>query len=387
MPRAWTDDDAPFARDGMQAHERVKALVETLEVTKAGRQPGDDAMLCEQMRVGGASAMSYAMSIGARGDVDQGVESRDAGRGRGGDGRGRERVGEGVGAGESRGERGVARGGGIAGGRAGVHAGGDAARATSGEWIRGRGVRERVEGRGFGVESVGGGTNHGEVFPDAAPELVRDLSVLEIGAGCGVCGLVAARLGASRAVVTDGAPGALDAIRRSVVGLPEECARNASAAFFDFRDDQDVLNGTVSIEDARAGTGVDHWVHSRPHALKATTEACKLPVDETFDVVVATDVLYSDDHAGPLAASFIRRMKPSGRGFILNACRNGTLIAHFIQHLLAHGVAVRISAAERFDGEREFSQYEGVTYTAISQTPPRRGGTKARERSLNSHQP
>ena len=30
MPRAWTDDDAPFARDGMQAHERVKALVETL---------------------------------------------------------------------------------------------------------------------------------------------------------------------------------------------------------------------------------------------------------------------------------------------------------------------------------------------------------------------
>ena len=47
----------------------------------------------------------------------------------------------------------------------------------------------------------------------------------------GVCGLVAARLGASRAVVTDGAPGALDAIRRSVVGLPEECAKRVRRRF------------------------------------------------------------------------------------------------------------------------------------------------------------
>ena len=68
MPRAWTDDDAPFARDGMQAHERVKALVETLEVTKARDARRETTLaLCEQMRVGGASAMSYAMSIGARG--------------------------------------------------------------------------------------------------------------------------------------------------------------------------------------------------------------------------------------------------------------------------------------------------------------------------------
>ena len=47
-------------------------------------------------------------------------------------------------------------------------------------------MRERVEGRGFGVESVGAGQIMARCF-DAAPELVRDLSVLEIGAGCGVC--------------------------------------------------------------------------------------------------------------------------------------------------------------------------------------------------------
>ncbi len=359
MPRAWTDDDAPFARDGMQAHERVKALVETLEVTKARDARRETTLaLCEQMRVGGASAMSYAMSIGARGMLIKALNLAM----REGDEEAMDAVGNALGKASRPANREAsvelrAVAGSQVGARASMPAGTLRVRLpVSGFEV---GVCESEwKDAGLAWRVWGAGQIMARCF-DAAPELVRDLSVLEIGAGCGVCGLVAARLGASRAVVTDGAPGALDAIRRSVVGLPEECARNASAAFFDFRDDQDVLNGTVSIEDARAGTGVDHWVHSRPHALKATTEACKLPVDETFDVVVATDVLYSDDHAGPLAASFIRRMKPSGRGFILNACRNGTLIAHFIQHLLAHGIAVRISAAERFDGEREFSQYEG----------------------------
>jgi len=315
--------------------------------------------LCEQMRLGGASATSYAMTLGARGALIKALNRAM----REGDENVMDIVGNALGKASEPGNR-----------EASVEL-----RAVAGSQVGARAsappstlcVRLPVSGCEIGVcESDwkdaglawrvwGAGQVMARCF-DAAPELVKDVSVLEIGAGCGVCGLVAARLGASRAVITDGAPGALDAIRRSVEGLPEECARNASAAFFDFRDDEDVLNGTVSIEDARACKEVNHWVHSRPNALKSTIEACKLPVDETFDVVVATDVLYSDDHVGPLAASFIRRMKPSGRGFILNACRNGTLIAHFIQKLVPHGVAVRISALERFDGEEEFTgKYEG----------------------------
>jgi len=191
-------------------------------------------------------------------------------------------------------------------------------------------------------------------FMDAAPELVRDLDVLEVGAGCGLCGLTAARVGARRAVITDGAPGALAAIKRSAAELP-----NAQAAFLDFRDDADILDGVVSLEEARETNTARHWVHSRSASAKSAMEECKLPVDDEFDVVLATDVLYSEEHAGPLAASLARRIRPGGRGYILNACRHSGLLTDFAVSVLTRGMRVQISVSEQFDGEDTLTEYQG----------------------------
>ena len=194
---------------------------------------------------------------------------------------------------------------------------------------------------------------------DAAPELVRALDVLEIGAGCGLAGLTAARVGAKRVRITDGAPGAIDAIARSVSELPPECAATTEAMFLDFRDDDDILAGVVSLEEARASNEARHWVHARSAAHKSMIESCKLPVDDVFDVVLATDVLYSDEHAAPLAASLTRRIRPGGCGYILNACRHGGILADFAHALLSRGMRLQISAIERFDGEDDVKEYQG----------------------------
>ena len=194
---------------------------------------------------------------------------------------------------------------------------------------------------------------------DAAPELVRALDVLEIGAGCGLAGLTAARVGAKRVRITDGAPGAIDAIARSVSELPPECAATTKAMFLDFRDDDDILAGVFSLEQARASNEARHWVHARSAAHKSMIESCKLPVDDVFDVVLATDVLYSDEHAAPLAASLTRRIRPGGCGYILNVCRHGGILADFTHALLSRGMRLQISAIERFDGEDDVKEYQG----------------------------
>lgn len=189
---------------------------------------------------------------------------------------------------------------------------------------------------------------------DAAPALVRNLEVLEIGAGCGLCGIVAASLGAKRSTITDGAPGALAAIQRSAAELP-----NATAAFLDFRDDADIIDGIVSLDDARSSNEARHWVHSRSGSQRTVIEEYKLSVDAEYDVCIATDVLYSEEHSTPLAASLSRRIRPGGTGLVLNACRHAGLLSEFAIALLARGLRVQISVAERFKGEDDTQEYQG----------------------------
>lgn len=185
---------------------------------------------------------------------------------------------------------------------------------------------------------------------DAAPELTRGKSCLEIGSGCGFTALVAARAGASRVVISEGAPGALRAIRHSIADLlPEESART-SAAFLDFRDDEDILNGVVSLDEARTGEA-RHWVHNRKADAKLETTDNRVSVEDVFDVVLATDVIYTEEHVSPLAACLARRVAQTGTGYVMNACRHAGLLTHFITSVISHGMHVQVSAIERFEGE------------------------------------
>ena len=78
--------------------------------------------------------------------------------------------------------------------------------------------------------------------------------VLELGAGCGLCGLAAAAVGAREVVLTEGAPGALAALERSAADAvrvnPEATAR---VAFLDWRDDEAALDAACERADGDRG--------------------------------------------------------------------------------------------------------------------------------------
>ena len=56
----------------------------------------------------------------------------------------------------------------------------------------------------------------------AAPALVEGRRVLEIGSGCGLCGLLAAKLGACSVTLTDCVPSVLSNLEENVVHLPAQ---------------------------------------------------------------------------------------------------------------------------------------------------------------------
>jgi predicted nicotinamide N-methyase len=339
----------------MQAHERVRELCELLETTQAADARRSAALeLCEAMTRGGASAVSYADSLGAKTML---IKALNAGM-RDGDDEVMDVVGAALGKMSQMAKR-----------EAyvelrtvpGSQVGSAASRPPmtvsvhlpfSGKTVR---VCESAWADAGLAWRVWGGAHMLSRFLDAEPKRVAGKDVLEIGAGCGLCGLTAATLGARRVVISDGAPGALGAIAASVNELPE---KNASMAFLDFRDDEDILNGTVSVAEARATNELRHWVHANPKARKEIVEASKLSVDEAFDVVIATDVLYSEEHAAALAACITRRLRRGGSGYILNACRHSGLMSSFITELLSRGLSLRLSAVERFEAE-QISEYQG----------------------------
>jgi predicted nicotinamide N-methyase len=267
----------------------------------------------------------------------------------------------------------------------------------------------------------------------ADPSLVKDKTVLEIGAGTGLLGVAAARLGAQRVVVSDNEPAVLRILRACahLNAKAVEGARRGEGADGGAGDkpDDDDENGLPSVHSSEAetvdGEGSDDddddedgdddeednkaaatapasaptlaswdvaggsllvrafdWADSlaaldgeeaaaplrllpaKADDAAATTEDFPplLPQNETFEVVLGSEVMYEPEHARLVAAALAHRLSPpdsnnGGGGIALLACagRFQGVFETFAQNCAQRGlryraVPVRPTAADYSDG-------------------------------------
>lgn len=222
------------------------------------------------------------------------------------------------------------------------------------------------------------------------PSLVQCRTVLEIGSGCGACGLLAARLGASRVVLSDYVDQLLLNLREAMhlngldfakigkyedeVGEGEnpsardwdpeedggsECSDldvflsagnvveshdawetgNAEVRFVDWRESVTYLRGEYSQE----GNKEPHYCLD---GECSRTLAPGLDMQSTFDLVIGTDVLYEWSMAESVAATIAHRLKPCGLAIICNAVRDQAMFDAMVQNLRGWGLEVELTAVQ-----------------------------------------
>jgi len=142
-----------------------------------------------------------------------------------------------------------------------------------------------------------------------APETVRGKTVLEVGAGVGTCGILAAKLGARSVTLSDYEEPLLEALDRSVV--ENGCAETCSAVALD-------------------------WNRELARAPTPTTDPKRaLADDQVFDVIIGSDVLYEREHVRALPACVARRLAPDGECWLVNASRYAGMFEELVDALRA----------------------------------------------------
>ena len=135
--------------------------------------------------------------------------------------------------------------------------------------------------------------------------LIAGREVLELGAGVGLSGIAAARLGASRVVLTDCEATVLEILDRNAAANREVCAPcPLEVAYLQWADD---------ALDACAPERRSGWEAEPPsHA--------SLERGRKFDAVIAADFVYDDAHADLIPAVLAARVRPGGGALLLAAC-------------------------------------------------------------------
>jgi SAM-dependent methyltransferase len=267
----------------------------------------------------------------------------------------------------------------------------------------------------------------------ANPSLVRGKTVLEIGAGTGLLGVAAARLGASVAVVSDHEPAVLR-ILRACARLNEGGVVEARSKGEDQEEEEeeeeeaggrdgDVVASLPSVHSSEAETvdGEEDHHHQQQQQQEEEEEGARraagggnranpsswdvaggllrvrafdwadsialldgeadaaplrlvtdendggggggggpptLPPEETFDVVLGSEVMYEPAHARLVAAALAHRLSPRGgpsRALLACAGRERRVFEAFSRHCAERGLryraaAVRPLAADYSDG-------------------------------------
>jgi predicted nicotinamide N-methyase len=163
----------------------------------------------------------------------------------------------------------------------------------------------------------------------ARPSLLTGKAVLELGAGLGLVGLVASRLGAASVVLSEAPlPGLLKQLCANAALQPTNgCSVSVRSLLWE--DDSETL-----LDDATMLAG-------KLRKSSAPESSCPQPLEPvaTFDLVLGADILYDACQARPLAQAIATRMvRPSGRAMLALPVREPAVLDAFLEQLTSEGM-------------------------------------------------
>ena len=185
--------------------------------------------------------------------------------------------------------------------------------------------------------------------------------VLEVGAGCGVVGFLAARLGARRVTFTDYLPGLLSNLDRSVELNAEACdGCELRVAHLEW------LSAVPGLsEEAKRPVGGDGSCSGGDASAFASIAAARrLPDDETFPVILGSDVCYEDPRPEGLAHTLSKRLATPGVAWLTLPVRDwpGESGEAVIDRLVNFATDLGMAATVEKAPDLEEDEYEGGTF-------------------------
>ena len=215
-------------------------------------------------------------------------------------------------------------------------------------------VRELALGRGVGAKLWRAASMLSDVL-FADPAFVRGQSVLELGAGVGLCGLLAAKLGAKTVALTDFEPALLDSLALAARDNRAPGDAETRVARCDWREERRRAEAETEAADADADADADDDALAAAAARGGWLPA--LPFRETFDRIVGSDLVYERTHAETLPFVLRARLaKPLGVATLVGAVRDRALL----DALVAGAGALGLDVAEtRVAENKNDDWYEG----------------------------
>jgi len=217
----------------------------------------------------------------------------------------------------------------------------------------------------------------------ALKDMIRGKEVLELGSGCGLCGLILANLGASKVVLTDNISDILFNLSRNISLLTLNCQsklepdREIHHEKLGYNQEQLIVKNLTDCIYEKNTPEEDpcpclirvrmlDWMEDSALASDNSSIEIQVPsvfpgvaVDEKFDWIVGSDLLYDLKSSFALAGVIRRRLLNSNsRALIVNPIREKDLLEQFLKEVNRLGLTTNVEQVD----QQEWTNCKLATY-------------------------
>lgn len=217
----------------------------------------------------------------------------------------------------------------------------------------------------------------------ALKDMIRGKEILELGSGCGLCGLILANLGASKVVLTDNISDILFNLSRNISLLTLNCQsklepdREIHHEKLGYNQEQLIVKNLTDCIYEKNTPEEDpcpclirvrmlDWMEDSALASDNSSIEIQVPsvfpgvaVDEKFDWIVGSDLLYDLKSSLALAGVIRRRLLNSNsRALIVNPIREKDLLEQFLKEVNRLGLTTNVEQVD----QQEWTNCKLATY-------------------------